>query len=76
MLEIAALYGDKVKVEKVDEFSIGFKNVLHDKLEAGQLDTRWDQVSGKHLTGEGANSNALWKDHKWKGIKDVLFATA
>lgn len=72
LLDVAALFGDKLQVEHVDKFPLGLLNYLHDKLENGQASTRYDAVSGKDLVGKDANHNYLWEGHQWKGIKDVL----
>jgi len=70
LLDIAGYYGSRVTVEHVDGFpGDAFKTFLHNHVETGHGSVQYDGSSGK----EGAGlSNALWRDHHWKGIKEVL----
>jgi len=74
-LDIAALYGSRVKVEHVDGFADdGFRTFLHEHINSGQGSTAWDAGTKKFSTGTEAAgaSNSLWSGHRWTTIKEGL----
>lgn len=71
LLDIAGYYGSRVAVEHVDGFpGDELKTFLHNHVDSGHGSIQYNAISGKELTV--GISNALWCDHCWKGIKEVL----
>ncbi|KAF7975006.1 hypothetical protein HWV62_10617 [Athelia sp. TMB] len=76
LLEIAGYYKD-LPVEHVDAFGGPdgpFKTLLQQLINSGKGSVAYSAAAGKELTGADAAgaSNALWKGHHWKGIKEGL----
>lgn len=75
-LEIAGYYKD-LPVEYVEALGGpdgAFKTVLQQLINSGKGSVGYSAAAGKELTGADAAgaSNALWKGHHWKGIKEGL----
>ncbi|KAF7975619.1 hypothetical protein HWV62_9209 [Athelia sp. TMB] len=70
-VEIAEYY--KLPVERVTAFGGPdgpFRTLLHRLIESGKGSVGYSALVGKELTA--GESNALWKGHHWKGIKEGL----
>jgi len=75
LLDISRYYGSQVTVEHVDGFpGDEFRTFLQEVVNSGHGSVAYDAPSGKNLTGDDAAgaSNALWRGHSWKGIKNSL----
>ncbi|KAF7975612.1 hypothetical protein HWV62_9195 [Athelia sp. TMB] len=84
LLDVAGYYKD-LPVEHVEAFGTdgkysesdtydAFKTFLHEFINSGKGSVGYSVAAGRELTGADAAgaSNALWKGHQWKGIREGL----
>lgn len=71
---VEALGASEGTYNESDTYSDEFKAFLHIFIDSGKGSVGYSAAAGKELTGAdtAGSSNALWKGHHWKGIKEGL----